>query len=110
MAKLESCPNDLSITAFKRKIITPNNLQLTAFPNPFTNETNISYYLPEEEVLTIHVIDITGKLVSTVIEKVNQPKGHYKLNYRNSTMKSGTYFVVLRGNFHYEAIKLLHIR
>ncbi len=32
-------------------------------PNPFNNETVISFYLPEGEVATLRIFDVTGKLV-----------------------------------------------
>lgn len=41
-----------------------NALEITAFPNPFTSTTVITYALPAESMVSLQLIDVTGKLVS----------------------------------------------
>ena len=39
-------------------------------PNPFNTKTRIEYIIPEKAKVTINIYDISGKLVSTLVDKV----------------------------------------
>ncbi len=39
------------------------------YPNPFNPTTNIRFSLPQEEHVRLHIFDITGKLVKTLIDE-----------------------------------------
>ncbi|MCR4440414.1 MAG: cohesin domain-containing protein [bacterium] len=48
----------------------------TNYPNPFNPTTTISYALPAETHVCLHVFDLTGRLVRTLVDAVQQPSMH----------------------------------
>ncbi|MEE9466262.1 MAG: carboxypeptidase regulatory-like domain-containing protein [Candidatus Neomarinimicrobiota bacterium] len=75
----------------------PDRFALKAnYPNPFNPSTNIEYQLPEAGRVSLVVYDLTGNVVSTLVND-NQPAGFYKAvwNGRNSggiPVATGVYF------------------
>ena len=58
---------DLKITGQDEEIILSENQQLYQnYPNPFSNETMISYYLPKASKVQIKVVDALGKVVTEI--------------------------------------------
>lgn len=80
---------------------SPDNFILTdPYPNPFNPETNFEIYLPEKEPVQISIIDLSGKLVRSVLQE-NLIPGWHKINWdgkSNSGRKvsSGIYFCLLK--------------
>ncbi len=48
----------------------------TNYPNPFNPTTTISYALPAAAQVRIHVFDLTGRLVKTLVDSEQQPGMH----------------------------------
>lgn len=65
------------------------------FPNPFNPSTVISYNLPFDASVSLHVYDMLGKEVKTLVNS-NQTAGGYKYVFDGSGLSSGIYFYVLR--------------
>jgi len=68
------------------------------FPNPFNPQTKISYKLAEESAVTIHVYDVNGRLVSTLLRNVQQSPGSYSIHWpgrddQGRNASSGTYIL-----------------
>jgi hypothetical protein len=66
------------------------------YPNPFNPSTRISYALPVESRVRIHVYDIGGRLIRTLVDGV-QTAGHLSVEWdgRNGAggaVGSGVYF------------------
>ena len=57
------------------------------YPNPFNPSTEISYRLTTAGHVTLAVYDLTGRLVATLVDKVQTP-GEYKLRW-NATDANG---------------------
>ncbi len=71
-------------------------------PNPVLNKTTISYTLPEETNVELKVYDITGKLVRTLVNGV-QEAGQKRIvwdrqNMQREIVHSGVYFYKLSTN------------
>ncbi len=74
-----------------------NNLKV--YPNPFIDQTNISYTLTEPaKTVILEVVDELGKVVATLINDSSQQAGKHKIKYQNEAGKntSGIYFLRLR--------------
>tara|TARA_B100001113_G_scaffold127496_1_gene104082 strand:+ start:589 stop:1953 length:1365 start_codon:yes stop_codon:yes gene_type:complete len=57
------------------------------YPNPFNPSTILQYYLPQNEFVTISIYDISGKLISSLVNK-NQHSGYKSVRW-NSTNNQG---------------------
>ncbi|MDX9759484.1 MAG: FlgD immunoglobulin-like domain containing protein [Bacteroidota bacterium] len=77
--------------------VTPNAFALEQnYPNPFNPSTVISYTLPEASVVTLRIIDVLGREVSTLVSST-QDAGTYSVNWKGMDqngieMSSGNYF------------------
>ena len=74
-------------------------LDLLCYPNPFITETTISFTLEKRERVQLHIFDISGQLIQTIVNK-ELPKGEHRFIW-NSTdkfgnkIKKGIYFLTL---------------
>lgn len=74
----------------------------SVYPNPFTEKLNVVYSLNEYKYVKIELIDITGKLVSTLISSYLN-SGEYTFNIEGNKIKNGVYFLTFNiGNEFYE--------
>ena len=71
-------------------------VDFTIYPNPTSFDFNLLYEASINELATIKVFDITGKLMSE--EKVNQTEGNNKFTIETSTLQTGLYIVELRNS------------
>lgn len=78
----------------------PRNYELEDnYPNPFNPTTQINYALPEAEHVTLEVFDITGRLVTTLVNE-SQTAGYHQINFNADNLASGVYIYRLQaGNF-----------
>ena len=65
------------------------------YPNPFNPATTISFSTPTNGHVTIHVFDINGRLVSTLLdESINS--GYHRVNWDANDMSAGVYIYTLQ--------------
>lgn len=67
-----------------------DNKTFDIYPNPFTENTVLTYTLDESEHVTVNVYDALGNLLQTVVDE-NQLTGEY--NYKIEIEKSGLYYL-----------------
>ena len=79
------------------------------FPNPFSNSTTIEFRLKENSKVLLQVTDISGKVVSTLL---NEPKtkGDYSVDFNSGNLSSGTYYIILNTDNQHISKKMLLIR
>ena len=65
------------------------------YPNPFNPVTEISYTIPNNEVVSLKVFNLLGQEVATLVNK-EQPAGEYKVNFDATRMASGVYLYRLQ--------------
>lgn len=63
-------------------------------PNPFNPRTTISYEVLEEEHVEIAVLDLSGHLISVLVDQQHEP-GSHEVGFDGSDYTSGIYFVRL---------------
>jgi len=97
---------DLSITNYP--IPTTYNLS-SPYPNPFNPITTISFSIPQSDIVSLNIYDITGKLVITLInEQLNI--GYHSINWDGTNQSSGMYFVRMESGDYVETQKLLLVK
>ena len=74
-------------------------------PNPFNPVTKVAYHVPSASRVTIRVFDVTGRLVTTLVDGVVEPGRHAAVwNGRNDageSVGSGVYFCTMEApDFH----------
>ena len=62
------------------------------YPNPFNPITILSYAIPEKSSVSLKVYDVTGKLVSSLIDNLTQTEGFYSIEFDASNLPSGVYY------------------
>jgi hypothetical protein len=80
-----------------------------AYPNPFNPTTTIEYGIPERQHVTLQVFDITGRLVSTLVDEFHQA-GQYSVKWDASKYSSGIYICRLESSYGTHSRKMLLIK
>ncbi len=120
--KIESVGNiffDISNTDF---IITPpigiQNLSGTPvkfglsqnYPNPFNPVTLIQYGIPKRSNVSMNIYDVTGKLVSQLINNLTQTEGYYSVEFDATNLPSGVYYYSITAGDFSETRKMILIK
>jgi hypothetical protein len=72
----------------------PNSYQLAQnFPNPFNPSTQLSFRVPEASKVNIVVVDMLGRQVATIVDRV-VPEGTHTHTFNAAGMQSGAYTAV----------------
>jgi len=69
------------------------DLQLFNYPNPFNNETTISYYLQEDMHVKITVMNSLGQQVAVPIDSYQQ-EGIHEISFKRNNLTRGIYFII----------------
>ena len=70
--------------------------QLTApYPNPFNPITTINIHLEMGHVTSLHIFDMNGRVVETLMNNELLHPGYYKLQWNANQHASGVYFIQL---------------
>ena len=67
------------------------------YPNPFNPSTTIHFDVASNSNITLQVVDITGRLVQTLVNEVKTP-GSYTVSWNASNMASGMYLLRMQTN------------
>ncbi|HCA42642.1 MAG TPA: hypothetical protein DEP28_05235 [Bacteroidetes bacterium] len=69
------------------------------YPNPFNPVTQITFTLPVESKVTLKVYDVTGRLVTTLVNETRL-SGLYTEDFNGANLSSGVYFLTIQaGDF-----------
>jgi hypothetical protein len=72
----------------------PTHIKLGNYPNPFNAATTISYGVPVSGFVKIDVFNLTGNLVTTLVNGY-QGAGEHKTTWNAADVSSGVYFYTL---------------
>jgi len=79
------------------------------YPNPFNPTTTISFSIPQSDMVSLNVYDITGKLITTLInEQLNI--GYHSIDWDGTNQSSGMYLVRMESGEYVETQKLLLVK
>ena len=85
---------------FVSSVDTPDTLPRAAtlgqnYPNPFSEQTSIAFSLEEPGITTLHLYDMQGRLVETLISERTRGAGSHSFQLDAGTLPSGTYIYEL---------------
>jgi len=74
--------------------ISKQDFQLRTFPNPSQGQSNIEFFLEENEAITLELIDVLGRNQFTILSG-NQPAGRNIVSLEGHDFPMGKYLLVL---------------
>jgi hypothetical protein len=116
-ATLGSCDNENkevsgTETKIENKIYEENKLNssklnLSIYPNPITTFTNITFFLPQQQKVSVQIFDMMGRLVKTLANAQMQTGNHQLLwNAGNENVIAGVYLLKLQAGNDVKTIKI----
>lgn len=93
-----------------RKSIIEKPLNLTNTPNPFSHETSISYYLDNDQNVSLSIYDIQGNLVEHLVNQDFQEEGYHSVNYKTDALVNGTYICIFKSAEYSKTLKMLKLK
>lgn len=86
------------------------SLGYSIYPNPVSENTTISYFLPEKTNVTFELYNAVGQKVAA-IDKGTQDAGHYEFNFnmKQLNLENGIYIMQLKTNTKTAAIRITQI-
>ncbi|MEO0126522.1 MAG: T9SS type A sorting domain-containing protein [candidate division WOR-3 bacterium] len=88
------------------KKTTAAKTRLNIKPNPCRENTTISFNIEEQSIVTLSVLDVSGRTVGTIVENANLVPANYQYRLPDGLKNSGIYFVVAKINNSVQSIKL----
>jgi hypothetical protein len=79
------------------------------FPNPFNQQTYISYQLSVDTHVRLDIIDIRGRLVETLIDEW-QWRRYYTIQFNGTHLPSGMYFYRFSTEQHTDIRRMMLIK
>jgi hypothetical protein len=73
----------------------PIKLKTNIFPNPFYDQINVVFELPNPQRIDVSLFDNAGKLIR-IIDSGEKIKGTYNYNINSTNLTAGIYFIVLQ--------------
>jgi len=87
------------LTSTDKEIGSFENILHTNYPNPFKEETTISFQVKEKNHVSLRVYDSLGKEVASLVNEIKKP-GEYNVYFDGSNLSSGSFFYKLEvGNW-----------
>ncbi len=78
-------------------------------PNPFNPSTRVSYYLPEAGVVRLHVFNVAGQKVGTIINGWKEA-GEHHATFVADNLPSGVYFLRLSSSKETRTVKAILLK
>ena len=79
------------------------------FPNPFNPSTNIRYTIPHAAFVTLKIIDISGRIIQTLVNDF-QTAGNYTYLFDGGGLSSGVYFYELTTGDYRDCKRMILLR
>lgn len=79
------------------------------YPNPFNPVTQITYQLPETSEVTLKVFDVTGRMVTTLVNEIQSP-GTHTVPFNAGHLSSGLYLYRLEAEDQVFTRKLMLVK
>ena len=83
-----------------------NSFNFATYPNPFSRQTQITYFIPTDTHVVLTITDSFGKQVKRIVDGP-QRSGQYDYTFEAGNLASGIYFCTLKTNGYVETKKLI---
>lgn len=80
-----------------------------AFSNPFNSITALSFQLPERTDVSLHIHDVNGRLVASLIDGVMEA-GYHHTCWTADNVPTGIYFCRMNAGGHVKSVKLILLK
>jgi hypothetical protein len=88
----------------------PTSVELRQnYPNPFNPVTQLIFLIPDRGHVSLQVIDLLGRTISTVVNEI-KPPGTYSVTFDGRGLPSGVYFARLTCNGSISLRRMLLLR
>jgi len=78
-------------------------------PNPFSNKTTIGFDIPEEQIVSFIIHDISGNVVKR-FEEQSYPEGHNEIEINRSDLSGGgVYYISMRSGDFFATKKIIYV-
>lgn len=79
------------------------------YPNPFNPSTGIKYSIPTAGNVTLKVYDLTGQVVSTLVNEFKSA-GSYEVSFNASALASGVYYYSISSGEFSKTMKMVLVK
>ncbi|MFK7773237.1 MAG: T9SS type A sorting domain-containing protein [Saprospiraceae bacterium] len=69
-----------------------SNFDIVVFPNPFSDNSNITFTIPTSEFIEINIINTTGQILEKVVSQ-ELTKGKHQFSFGKKEWSAGIYFL-----------------
>lgn len=80
------------------------------YPNPFNPETSIRFNLPSQSNVELKVFDITGRVVTTLVNNEIVAPGIKEVKFNASNLASGIYFYSIKAGSFTDTKKMILVK
>jgi hypothetical protein len=102
--KTITVPCRLTNEVFTEQLESPYELKIA--PNPLSNSTSISFTVEQSEKISLKIVDLNGRLVSTLADKTFEASEN-KIEWSAADVKAGVYFLQFQTNETIQTEKLI---
>lgn len=110
MSKRQNARFTLEIDPGSDAVDLPDDYELGInYPNPFSESTTIRFGTPEESVVRLHIYNILGQKVRTIVDK-HYPAGYHEHTWDPTSLASGVYLYVMEAGGKLLSKKMTYIK
>ncbi len=77
-------------------IDTPSEIPIQIAPNPFSQQTQISFSLTENTLINLDIYNLTGQKIATLAQQEERASGKHQFTFDGNNLANGTYLVRLQ--------------
>lgn len=95
---------------YLRTIYLPEGIQMdAAYPNPFNPQCTIPYTIDVNEHVRIDLLNISGKIIRTLVSKDHIP-GNYNVHINEPSLSSGVYLIRVQSGEQVKIQKIMMLK
>jgi len=79
-------------------------------PNPFADESRISFNLSNPTKVSVKVYDMTGELIATLVENTEFAAGTHSLSFNGINLPAGVYIIRMNAGTVVDTKELIHVK